>query len=142
MSTNRGYGDASTLSDGSISGSLLPDQYFDRAAVRASDSPEKRLMFAVLLDAVIHLQRRGTQSSAEADRWIRGRHSESPFSFKNVREALGIDSSYLRRGLLIWDVDRTSFQGVARSLQRRRLRGTRVGTRARRRRPPRHPRSA
>ena len=42
---------------------LLPEQYFDRLAARTSDTPERRLLFAVLLDAVIQLQRRNTSGS-------------------------------------------------------------------------------
>jgi hypothetical protein len=34
---------------------ILPVQYFDRTG--ASDTPEKRLMFAVLLDAILQLRR-------------------------------------------------------------------------------------
>jgi hypothetical protein len=89
--------------DVSVPDAILPDQYFDRLAARASDVPEKRLMFAVLLDAVIQLQRRNTAGSAEAERWIRGEDDEeSPFSFHNVCEALGIEPGYLARGLLSW----------------------------------------
>ena len=102
MPSNRGYGDASNLSDGSISGAVLPSQYFDGVAARASDSPEKRLMFAVLLDAVVNLQRRGSVGAAEADRWIREQaDADLPFSFTNVCDSLGIESGYLRRGLFV-----------------------------------------
>jgi hypothetical protein len=82
---------------------LLPEQYFDRLAARASDAPEKRLMFAVLLDAVIHLQRRNTRGAIEAEQWIRSTDDDdSPFAFRNICEALGIESTYLGRGLLSW----------------------------------------
>jgi hypothetical protein len=91
------------LHDVSVPDSLLPDQYFDRLAARATDTPEKRLMFAVLLDAVIHLQRRHTTGAAEAERWIRGLDDdgdEPMFSFHNICDALGIEPAYLARGLL------------------------------------------
>jgi hypothetical protein len=91
------------LHDVSVPDSLLPDQYFDRLSARATDTPEKRLMFAVLLDAVIHLQRRHTTGAAEAERWIRGIDDsveEPTFSFQNICDALGIEPAYLAGGLL------------------------------------------
>lgn len=90
-------------SETSIPDALLPDQYFDRLAARASDTPEKRLLFAVLLDAVIHMQRRNSVGAAEAEQWIRGEDGDdSPFSFRNLCEALGLEPTYLARGLLAW----------------------------------------
>jgi len=92
-----------SLPDTFVPEALLPEQYFDRWAARASDSPEKRLMFAVLLDAVIQLQGRNQKDAAEAEEWIRAEHGdESPFSFRNICEALGIETGYLARGLLSW----------------------------------------
>jgi hypothetical protein len=89
--------------DVSVPDALLPEQYFDRLAARTSDTPERRLLFAVLLDAVIQLQRRNTSGAAEAERWIRSEAAtSSPFSFRNVCEALGIEPGYLQRGLLSW----------------------------------------
>jgi hypothetical protein len=82
---------------------LLPEQYFDRLAARASDAPEKRLMFAVLLDAVIHLQRRNTRAAVEAEEWIRSTEDDDvPFSFRSICGALGIEPEYLAQGLLTW----------------------------------------
>jgi hypothetical protein len=90
-------------SETSIPDALLPDQYFDRLASRVSDTPEKRLLFAVLLDAVINMQRRNSVGAAEAEQWVRGEDGDdSPFSFRNLCEALGIEASYLARGLLAW----------------------------------------
>jgi len=89
--------------DVSVPDTLLPDQYFDRLAGRACDSPEKRLMFAVLLDAVIQLRRRNSPGATEAEIWIRGEEAnDSPFSFDGVCEALGLEPAYLARGLLSW----------------------------------------
>ena len=91
------------LFDVSVPDVMLPEQYFDRLASRTSDSPERRLLFAVLLDAIIQLQRRNTSGSVEAERWIRNEaDSDFPFAFRNVCEALGIEAEYLRRGLMSW----------------------------------------
>ena len=98
-----------SLPDTFVPEALLPEQYFDRWAARASDSPEKRLMFAVLLDAVIQLQGRNQKDAAEAEDWIRGTDcEESPFSFHNICEALGIEAGYLARGLLSWRERKTA----------------------------------
>ena len=88
--------------DASIPDTLLPEQYFDRLAPRVCDTPEKRLMFAVLLDAVVQLQRRHSPAATDAEIWIRGEEDrdDAPFSFRNVCEALALDPSYLARGLL------------------------------------------
>jgi hypothetical protein len=60
-------------------------------------------MFAVLLDAVIQLQRRNSSGATEAEIWIRGEEErDAPFSFESVCEALGLDATYLARGLLAW----------------------------------------
>jgi hypothetical protein len=57
----------------------------------------------VLLDAVIQLQRRSSIGATEAEIWIRGEEGEdAPFSFCNVCDALGLDPTYLARGLLAW----------------------------------------
>jgi hypothetical protein len=90
------------LSDKSVPDTLLPEQYFDRLAARASDSPEKRLMFAVLLDAVISLQRDNSIGANEAELWIQSDDATTPFSFNSICEALGIEASFLARGLLTW----------------------------------------
>ena len=123
--------------DVSIPEAILPEQYFDRVAARASETPERRLMFAVLLDALIQLQRRNSVGAAEAERWIRS-EEQWPFSFQNVCEALGIESSYLARGLLAWC---ESSQAALLGIPARQLRTThsRVTPIRRRRRRPRRP---
>jgi hypothetical protein len=104
MKIRRARIDATSATDTSFPDTVLPDQYFDRIRARASDMPEKRLMVAVLFDSIAHLQRRGSVGSAEAQLWIRGEGDaeEAPFSFKNICEALGIDATYLARGLFRW----------------------------------------
>jgi hypothetical protein len=69
--------------------------------------PERRLMLAVLLDAVVCVQRRGATPAGplrserqEAERWIRSNDQSWPCSFVNVCEALGLAHEPLRRALL------------------------------------------
>lgn len=126
--------------DQSIPDCILPEQYFDGLALQTADVPEKRLMFAVLLDAVIQLRRRNTARGAEAERWIRGEDDDedAPFSFTNVCETLGIEPSYLADGLLAWRRERGCLPvGVpVRQLRRSTRRVTPLGRRRRRRRGP------
>ncbi len=101
---------------------LLPDQYYNTLRKSHLGNPERRLMAAVLEDAVACLSvnpaacsRRQTRDFFEAQAWINGTDdSEWVFSFANVCALLGIDPSYLRRGLNHWcerrdaNPDRTS----------------------------------
>ena len=49
------------------------------------------------------MQRRNSVGAAEAEQWVRGEDgNDSPFSFRNLCDALGIEASYLARGLLAW----------------------------------------
>ena len=91
-----------TIIDASVPETILPIQYFDRLTARVTDVPEKRLMFAVLLDAVIHLQRRDSRGAAEAVEWIEGEPDGSVFSFQNICESLGLEPTGLARALLAW----------------------------------------
>ncbi len=59
-------------------------------------------MFAVILDAVIHLQRRDSRGAAEAVEWIQGEHDSAVFSFQSICEALDLEPTSLARALLAW----------------------------------------
>ena len=108
--------------DKSVPDHLLPEQYFARVVTRAADMPEKRLMAAVLLDAVIHMQRRGSTAALEAEAWVRGdADCDAFFSFKNICEALGIEPSYLARGLLGWHADQVLEARASHLVSRRHL---------------------
>jgi hypothetical protein len=72
-------------------------------------SPERKLMVAVLEEALIDYQRgssahgnKGKDRFAEAEAWILETDAEWIFSFVNCCEVLGIDPDYLRQGLLRW----------------------------------------
>jgi hypothetical protein len=90
------------VSDSSVPDTILPIQYFDRLTVQATDVPEKRLMFAVLLDAVIHLQRRDSRGASEAVEWIESEPDDSPFSFRSICDFLGLEATRLAHALLAW----------------------------------------
>src|SRR5689334_22970221 len=76
-------------------------RYFARSSPRTTDVPENRLLWAVLLDAVIQLRSGDALDAIEAENWIRNHEiTDSPFSFDNVCEVLGIESNELAPGLL------------------------------------------
>ena len=66
--------------------------------------PEKRLMFAILLDAVECFQHYAGHEDnrlfLETEDWVSEDDRGWIFSFINVCEALEIDPQYLRQGLL------------------------------------------
>ncbi len=85
-------------------------RYFDRWGGAADYcQPERRLMFAGLLDAVECFQKypfvRGnklTRQFKDTEDWIFKDDQEWPFSFINICEAVGMDPQYLRNGLSRW----------------------------------------
>ena len=88
---------------------VLPSQYFAQAAVDASLQPEKRLMLAVLEDAVGTFQKYVNARERTAHRlfeevadWFASEDGEWPYSFVNISNALGLDADYLRSGLGRW----------------------------------------
>ena len=68
--------------------------------------PEKRLMFAILLDAIECFQKylghEDNRLLKETEEWIFEDDHGWAFSFINVCEAVEIDPQYLRKGLLHW----------------------------------------
>lgn len=69
--------------------------------------PERTLMAALLFDGiqtymsyVCSADRDSNERFKEAFNWVNSRENEYVFSFENVCEGLGIDSDYLRIGLL------------------------------------------
>src|SRR5919205_4265298 len=82
-------------------------QYFDSLRRKALLEPEKRLMLAVLQDAIHCFQDNLAAETvvkkkllADAEEWIRERDGDWVFSFAYICEALGFRPEYLRRGLL------------------------------------------
>lgn len=88
---------------------IVPSQFFDRIKAEQSSQPEKRLMLAVMEDAVSTFQksvhgatRRQRRLLKETEEWIGSADTSWPFSFENICAALDIESDYLRRGLRHW----------------------------------------
>lgn len=88
---------------------ILPAQYFDTFCRRSPIQPEKRLMFALLEDAVGCFQkylfvqtRKGKRRFNEAEEWFLAENDEEIFSFENICDVLGFDARYIRKGLMHW----------------------------------------
>ena len=85
---------------------LLASQYFDRVRRRAALGGERRLMVAVLEDAVAtYLKHAGAEEPlarelfAEVEAWVESDEAIWLYSFANVCAVLDLDADYLRRGL-------------------------------------------
>ncbi len=88
---------------------ILPSQLLDRSHLGAALQPEKRLMLAVLEDAVATFQRGALTTGrtalrefAEVRAWFESEDTRWPYAFMNVCHVLGFDPEYLRRGLRRW----------------------------------------
>ncbi|MCX8071986.1 MAG: hypothetical protein N3C12_05990 [Candidatus Binatia bacterium] len=88
---------------------VLPSQYFAALRRRLEHEPERRLVVALLQDAVEcfqkHLfahERKKRQLFLEAEEWISSTDRTWPFSFENVCEQLQLDPEYVRKGLFAW----------------------------------------
>ena len=93
---------------------ILPSQLLDASHLGAARQPEKRLMLAVLEDAVGTFQkyagatsRRSRRLHAEAEEWFADQDVTWPFAFRNICQALGLEPEWLRRGLERWRIDQT-----------------------------------
>jgi hypothetical protein len=85
--------------------SVLPAQLLT-SAHGARTHPQKRLMLAVLEDAVACVKRgvvtnarRAKHDFEEARAWIASDDTTWPYSFLNIAHVLGLDPGYLRQGL-------------------------------------------
>lgn len=88
---------------------LLPAQYFAAFAREGGLVRERRLMLAILQDAVECYQKyalardpRGRMLFEDAFEWIESREREWPFAYENICEVLSLNAEYIRRGLSKW----------------------------------------
>ncbi|HEY3169236.1 MAG TPA: hypothetical protein VGK57_18530 [Candidatus Binatia bacterium] len=88
---------------------LLAAQYFENLRGKSLLEPEKRLMLAILEDAISRYQekmysqdKRGKRHFQEVEEWIANTDSDWIFSFENVCESLGFNPAYVRQGLRRW----------------------------------------
>jgi hypothetical protein len=124
---------------------LLPEQYLETFRRKLHLEPEKKLMLAVLEDAIACYQKyivardgKGKILFQETEEWVLDGNGDWLFSFANVCDTLGFDPDYLRRGLLEWKTKRLEGHSQARVYQlspgrARRKRGVAVSHRGRNR---------
>lgn len=94
---------------------ILPFQYFELLRRKTYLEGEKKLMSAVLEDAVACFQKhygardkKGKELFHEVQEWLMDEKDDWVFSFRNICESLGINPEYLRRGLVQWREKQTS----------------------------------
>jgi hypothetical protein len=88
---------------------LLSAQYFDNLRRKTLLEPEKRLMLALLEDAIHCFQSNLSAQTVrkkklfdETEDWIVEMGGDWIFSFDQVCETLGFSPEYVRQGLLRW----------------------------------------
>jgi hypothetical protein len=111
---------------------LLPDQYLETFRRKSHLEPEKKLMLAVLEDAIACYQKyvfardsKGKALFQEADEWFHEKGGDWLFSFTNVCETLGFNPDYVRQGLAQWKAKRLGGRSKAKvyQLRPRKVRG-------------------
>lgn len=107
---------------------LLSDQYFETMRRKTVFEPEKRLMLAILEDAVSCLQhnfpvnaRKNVRLFEDTKAWVVQKDGDWVFSFENVCEHLGLNPAYVRQGLMRWMRDRSSHEHARRVWERRKI---------------------
>ncbi len=88
---------------------LITEQFVVARRRRAALSSEKRLMLAVVENAldyyrkyIVATDRAGRALFTEAAEWIASTSDEDVFSFENISQTLDINPGYFRRGVAAW----------------------------------------
>lgn len=123
---------------------MTPLQFYDRIFAEASLVPEKRLMLAVLEDAIASFQRAFIQPKAiiedaddfDVEAWLQSDDMSWPFSFASICQALDMEPEYLRNGLANWRsrAQRDGMKGQVYRFPFRRVNGRRHSINAKRER--------
>lgn len=88
---------------------ILPAQFFRTLRGREAHGGERRLILAVLEDAINCFQKnlfaqtsRGKRLFREAEHWVMSVERDMPFAFENICEFLSFDAECIRQGLCRW----------------------------------------
>lgn len=107
---------------------LLAAQYFSTMRRKTALEPEKKLVLAVLEDAVkCYQDNAGTAHSKgkklfdDTEQWIFETASDWLFSFENVCTLLGLDPEYLRAGLMRWKLTKLTRRETEETYQAKKL---------------------
>ena len=102
---------------------ILPSQHRDTLQRRTPQDPEKRLMLAVLEDAVacfrngLHARdHRRKELFKDSEAWITEENGDWLFSFEHVCDILGLDARLIRFELLKWKKETAKRGGRAKVL--------------------------
>lgn len=94
---------------GQMAPDVLMSDLFSDGKRGAASSSEKRLMLAVLRNALecyqkhlLATDRTGRELFAEAQAWIESTNGHGLFSFESISEALELEPQYVRRRLALW----------------------------------------
>ena len=105
---------------------LATAQYFGNLRRKTYLQPEKRLMLAILEDAINCYQDnlaaergKGKKLFSEAKDWFAEAGGDWLFSFANICEVLGIDPDYVRQGLLRWKEENLTKRRLAEAWEQR-----------------------
>jgi hypothetical protein len=103
---------------------LMPEQYLETFRRKLYLEPEKKLLLAVLEDAIACFQKylfakdgKGRALFLEAEEWILDEDTDWLFSFANLCEMLGFEPSYLRDGLMHWKTEKLESHSNAKVYQ-------------------------
>ncbi|MBI2996840.1 MAG: hypothetical protein HYY46_00060 [Deltaproteobacteria bacterium] len=109
---------------------LVSAQYFQNLRRSTVLEPEKRLMLAVLEDAIQCFQDnvsarsgRGKRLFEEGEEWILEEDIDWIFSFESICEVLGFNPEYVRQGLLRWKERKLAKHAHAKAWETRRWLG-------------------
>jgi hypothetical protein len=97
---------------------LTGHQFFKVFQQKSESEPERRLMLAVLSDAVECFQkyatvrtRKGRKLFTNAETWITSRDASWPYSFEHICDVLNLSANRLRIGLMQWRIEHESGSG-------------------------------
>ena len=95
--------------------SVPPEQFYGSRPSPASGRPEAALMRAVLEDALLCFHkglvqqgRRVRRLARQAEEWLFSDDPSWPFSFVSICAVVGLEPTYLRRGLQCWRQGRSN----------------------------------
>lgn len=88
-------------------------EYWERIRHNPFLEPEKKLMLAILVDAItcfrkyiVSRKRKERILFQEAEDWMLDPNGDEIFSFGQICQTMGVDASCLRRELMAWKLDR------------------------------------
>lgn len=104
---------------------LISEKYFKVYRLAKPAEAEKKLMFAVLVEALQTYQKfafsrsaRGQALFHEAEAWFWKDEPDVVFSFSSICEVFGLNPPFVRKGLLQWVANR-EWRGPPRKIQLR-----------------------